>query len=97
MYIICEIAYADGFASDNIKIMNIQIISNFCMLVTFSNGERKIFDAKYFLKLPAFKKLDNVEIFNSAYVTHDTIVWDNGNIDISPETVYNHSLVYETI
>lgn len=31
----------------------------------------------------------------NAYIEHGIIVWDNGNIDISPETVYENSFVYE--
>ena len=72
-----------------------KIISELCMLVTFSNGERRIFDAQYLLKYPVYKKLQDFNVFKSAYIENGIIVWDNGAIDIGIETVYNNSFVYE--
>jgi len=43
----------------------------------------------------SYKKLRDYEIFKNGYIAHGIIAWDNGKIDISPETVYNNSYVYE--
>lgn len=94
MFIMDDIAYA-GKYNEDIKICQIKIISELCMLVTFSNGEKRIFDAKDLLKYPIYKKLEDYDIFKNAYVENGIIVWDNGRIDISPETVYNSSFEYE--
>lgn len=95
MYILNDIAYANSYNIDNIKVTEIKIISELCMLVTFSNGEKKIFDAKPLLIYPVYEKLQDFNIFKNAYIEYGAIIWDNGNIDIAPETVYRDSYVYE--
>lgn len=50
---------------------------------------------KFLTKYPAYKRLENFEIFKSAYVENGIIVWDNGSIDIAPDTVYKNSYEYE--
>lgn len=95
MYIKDDIVYANNFNIENIKVEKIKIITDLCMLVTFNNGEKRIFDATKILKYPVYEDLKNYEIFKKAYVEHGVIVWKNGKIDISPEMVYNNSYVYE--
>lgn len=95
MYIINDVAYADEFNNNNLKIVDIDIITELCMLITFSNGEKKIFDAEYLTKYPIYKKLNDFNIFKKAYIDNGVIVWDNGKIDIGIEEVYNKSYVYE--
>lgn len=95
MHILNDIAYADGYNIDPIKVSEIKIISELCMLVTFSNGEKRIFDLQEIVKYPVYEKLKDFNIFKTAYIEHGVIVWDNGNIDIAPETVYENSYVYE--
>ncbi len=95
MYILDDIVYADNYNNEQIKVEKIKVVSELCLLVTFSNGEKRIFDAKELLKYSAYEKLKDYEIFKNGYVEHGIIVWDNGKIDIAPETVYNNSYVYE--
>ena len=96
MRILNDIVYADNNSNKkDLKIIEIKIISELSMLVTFSNDEKRIFDLKEIVKYPAYEKLKDFEIFKNAYIEHGIIVWDNGNIDISPETVYENSFVYE--
>ena len=95
MYILGDIAYADNYNNEQIKVDKIKVVSELCLLVTFSNGEKRIFDAKELLKYPAYEKLKDYEIFKNGYVENGIIVWDNGRIDIAPETVYNNSYIYE--
>ena len=95
MYIKNDIAYADNFNNEQIKIEEIKVVTELCILATFSNGEKRIFDAKELLRFPAYKKLEDFEIFKKARLEHGIITWDNGKIDIAPETVYNNSYVYE--
>ena len=95
MYIVDDIAYAGNLNSNDLKVTDIKIISELCMLVTFSNGEKKIFDAKYLINYPAYKKLEDFEVFKKAYIENGIIIWDNGSIDIAPNTVYQKSYEYE--
>ena len=95
MYVLNDIAYAENFNNKDLKIVEIKIVSELCMLVTFSNGEKRIFDAKYLIKYPAYQKLEDFDMFKKAYLENGVIVWDNGSIDIAPDTVYQNSYEYE--
>lgn len=95
MYIVNDIAYAENFNNKELKIVDIKVVSELCMLVTFSNGEKRIFDAKYLLQYPAYKNLEDFEIFKNAHIENGVIVWENGAIDIGIDTVYENSFVYE--
>lgn len=94
MYILGDIVYA-GNNNEMLKVNNIKVIAELYMLVTFSNGEKRVFDVSKLLEYPVYKKLENYEIFKSAYVENGIIVWNNGEIDVSPETVYINSFEYE--
>ena len=94
MYIIGDIAYA-GNTEKVLKVVEIKVFAELCMLVTFSNGEKRIFDASSLLDYPIYRKLQDYEIFKNAYIENGIIVWNDGEIDISPETVYEKSFEYE--
>lgn len=96
MYILNDIAYADEFVDKEIKVKEIKIITELCMLITFSTGEKRIFDAKFLTQYPAYKKLEDFELFKTAYIENGIIVWDNGSIDISSYTVYKNSYEYDS-
>ena len=95
MRVLNDIAYADNYNNEQLKVTEIKIVSELCMLITFSNGEKKIFDLTDLVKYQAYEKLNNYEVFKNAYIENGIIVWDNGNIDIAPETVYKNSYAYE--
>lgn len=94
MYVLGDIAYASN-NGESLKIENMKILDKLCMLVTFSNGEKRIFDASKLLQYPIYKQLEDYEVFKSARLQNGIIVWNNGEIDISPETVYINSFEYE--
>lgn len=95
MYVLDDIAYSNEYNSENLKIVSFKVVSELCMLVTFSNGEKKIFDAKYLISYPAYKSLEDFDIFSNAKIENGILVWDNGKIDIGVYEVYNNSFVYE--
>ncbi len=59
------------------------------LLLTFENGEQKIFDMSPYLDTGIFKELKDVAIFNSVRVSFDSIEWAN-EADIDPEVLYEH-------
>lgn len=95
MYVVDGIAYANNSSDDELKIVNLKIISELCMLVTFSNGEKRIFDANYLTQYPIYEKLKDYNIFKKAYIENGTIMWDDGKIDVGTNTVYKNSYEYE--
>ena len=91
MYIIDGIAYA-GEKKPDIKVCGIKPLSEHRLWLRFSTGEAKIFDFKPLLNKPAFKKLADEKLFKEVYLDYGVTVWENGEIDIAPETLYEGSI-----
>ena len=66
------------------------------MLVTFSTGEKRLFDTTL-LQGSAFAPLADEKVFRNPLIFHGVITWNNGEIDIAPETVYRESYAYESV
>ncbi|MBR2836051.1 MAG: DUF2442 domain-containing protein [Coriobacteriales bacterium] len=90
MFILGDYIYA-GEPINGLKVENARILDAYYMLVTFNTGERRVFDATQILDYPVFKPLQDVAVFNNYTIDHGVITWDNGNIDIAPEGLYEHS------
>lgn len=93
MYILNDICYA-GKIQDGIGVTEAKPLRGGMLLVTFSTGEKRLFDATT-LQGPAFAPLAAEEVFNHPILFHGVITWNNGEIDVAPETVYRNSYAYE--
>ncbi len=67
------------------RVSYVETAEDYNLVVTFRNGERKMYNAKPLLNLPMYKNL--AKVFSSARVEYGTVVWP-GDIDISPDTLY---------
>jgi len=94
MYIMNDICYA-GKMQDGIKVTEVKPLRGRMMLVTFSTGEKRLFDTTL-LKGSAFSVLADEKVFNNPVLFHGVITWNNGEIDIAPESVYQDSYAYES-
>lgn len=94
MYIIDNIAYA-GEPAETVKVTEVKVIDRLCLMLTFSTGEKRIFDAQPLLQYPVYEPLQDAKIFNDVCVEGSTISWEDGSIDIAPETLYEQSVPYE--
>ena len=92
MYIIDGIAYA-GECPKPIGAKSIRPLEDYKLLILFNNGERRIFDFKPLLDMPCYKSLWDIDMFRQVYVECGTAVWDNGEIDIAPETLFEESVL----
>ena len=95
MYVLNDICYAGEFRED-IKVVEAKPLRGGMMLVTFSTGEKRLFDTTL-LKGSAFAPLSDERVFVHPVVFHGVITWNNGEIDIAPEAVYQTSYAYEGI
>src|SRR5918912_1764488 len=68
---------------------------DYCLLLTFENGEKRIFDLKPFLNKGVFKDLKNVSLFKTARVVAGSVEWQ-GEIDLSYDTLYLSSTPVKT-
>ena len=91
MYVVKGIAYADEI-KPTIKVCGVRPLDNFRLWVRFNTGEAKIFDFKPLLKTPAFVPLADKSIFRSVYINHGMTLWNNGDIDIAPEVLYEKGI-----
>ncbi len=67
------------------RLAAVQPCEDYCLLLTFKNGEIKRYDMKPLLDLPAYKGVR--EAFSAVRVEYGTAVWP-GDIDICPDTLY---------
>ena len=67
------------------RVTDVETKPDYVLIVAFSDGEKKIFNAKPMLEIPMYKKL--TDVFSEAKVEYGTVIWP-GDIDISPEKLY---------
>ena len=94
MYIRNDICYA-GDLRPGIKVTEAVPLRGGMMLVTFSTGEKRLFDTTR-LQGAAFAPLADERVFRNPVLFHGVITWNNGEIDIAPETVYRESYAYDS-
>ena len=75
------------------EVVQANYVDGYRIAVLFNDGVKKIVDFTNLLKrnMPVFKPLENIDLFKKFTVT-DTLEWDNGNIDIAPEYVYENGV-----
>ena len=94
MYIEGDIIYA-GEKQAPLTVSGVRPMNDFNLWVRFSNGEAKIFDFKPLLTAPAFAPLKDIKIWNGVYIDYGCTVWNDGDIDIAPEYLYEHGIACE--
>lgn len=87
------ILYA-GSSKDMIKIQDAEITGKMMLLLTFSSGEKRVFDAEA-LKGEVFEPLKDDSVFRNFKIIHGAITWMNEEIDCAPEYMYDHSFSYD--
>lgn len=93
MYIVDGIAYA-GEQKQPIRAKAVRPLDSYKLLITFSNDERRVFDFAPLLEMPCYSSLKDKAVFDRVYVDYGTVCWNDGDIDIAPETIYNESSAY---
>ena len=64
---------------------------NYELLLTFNNGEKRIFDAHQLFDMKVFEPLKNSSFFKSVKVEFGTVVWPQ-DIDYCPDTLHAESV-----
>lgn len=73
----------------------VELLSNYIVRLTFSDGVTKEVNLEPFLHGPIFEPIrSNLDYFRSVYVDEDagTIVWPNG-ADLDPNVLYYDDLI----
>jgi hypothetical protein len=69
------------------RVKDVKAQDNYKILLTFTNGELKIFDMKPYVNKGFFKQLQERNYFNTVKPFMDSIQWKNGQ-DLCPDTLY---------
>ena len=78
-----------------VRIASVQILDDMMMILTFTTGERRIFDATSLLG-PVYEPLRDPAAFRTACLDHGMVTWQDGEIDCAPEYMYDHSFEYSS-
>ena len=96
MFVIDDIAYA-GDPVPPLKIVGVRPLEGHRLWVRFSSGEARVFDVTPLLETPAFAPLADEDVFSTVFIDYGVPVWNNGEIDISPDTLYRNGVFAESI
>jgi len=78
-----------------IGVKTVKALKDYRLLLTFDNGEQRIFNVEPYLNKGRFQELRDTSLFDSVRVSFDTVEWSNG-LDLCPETLYAESVPAET-
>ena len=96
MYIVDGIAYAND-SHPQIKVCGVRHLANHRLWLRFNDGTTKEFDFTPLLNEPAFQPLQDVSVFNQVYIDFGTVAWNDGEIDIGPDYLYNNGITVDSV
>ena len=74
----------------NPRVKDVKPTDDYKLILTFTNGEVKVFDVTPYLDKGFFKQLKDKSYFKSVKPFMDTVQWQNGQ-DFCPDTLYLES------
>ena len=74
------------------RIEDVKPLDNFCLEITYTTGEKKLYDMKKNLNYDCYKNLNNIGYFMQVKSASTTIEWPNGE-DVDPNDLYNNSTI----
>lgn len=77
----------------NPRPIDVKPLDDYELLITFQNGEKRVFDAKPILAFPLYQPLKNKGFFTLVKADGMCIYW-NEDVDICPDMVYSQSRPY---
>ena len=73
------------------KAVDVSVQPEYCLLITFNNDEKRIFDVKPYFDFKPFRELMNPVLFNTVKPAGLSIEWIHGQ-DICPDDLYYRSV-----
>ena len=74
----------------SLAVIDVEPLNDYKLLLTFENGEKRIFDVSPYLDEGIFQELKNEEKFRAVRVSFDSIEWCN-QADLDPEFLFEKS------
>ena len=72
------------------RVDSVSAMDDFCLLLGFSNGERRVFDVKPYLNKGIFAELRDPAYFVQVHVVQGAVAWPHEQ-DLSHDTLYVES------
>ena len=79
----------------NPYVKSVQPQDDYRLLLTFENGEKRVFDVTPYLNMSVFSPLKNITILKTVRMGSGSIEW-RGEIDLSYDTLYRESISVKT-
>jgi hypothetical protein len=79
-----------------LSVKKVKPLNDYKLLLTFGDGEERVFDVSPYLSMGKFSELRDISMFNSVAVRFDTIEWAN-HLDMDPEFLYEKSVGIEQV
>lgn len=76
------------------EIIEVEVLEDYQLKLTFDNEEIKIKDMKPYLDKGIFKKLKDKKVFNNVKIKYGTVSWEN-DIDMCADSLYETSKTIE--
>lgn len=73
------------------RVCAVNVMPEYRLQLSFTNGETRIYDAAPLLEWPAYRALKDVDFFNAARVAFGTVCWPD-DIDCCPDRLYRDSV-----
>ena len=73
------------------RVKEVEARDDYTLLLTFEDGERKIFDMKPYLDRGVFRELKDIVMFRTARICFSSVSWAN-DADFDPEALYDLGL-----
>jgi hypothetical protein len=74
----------------NPRVTDVKPSQEYTLVLTFSNGEVRLFDVKPYLDKGIFRELRELRAFNSVRPFLGSVQWQGGQ-DLCPDTLYQQS------
>ena len=74
----------------NPRVTDVKPSQDYTLVLTFSNGEVRLFDVKPYLGKGIFRELRELRAFNSVRPFLGSVQWQGGQ-DLCPDTLYQQS------
>ena len=72
----------------------VEPLPEYRLLLTFENGEKRVFDVEPHLDRGIFRELRDLSMFRSVRIHFDSVAWANG-ADLCPEMLYEEGVRVE--
>src|SRR6187399_968945 len=71
------------------SVKKVKPTDDYKLILTFSNGETRLFNMKPYLNKGIFIELLDLTLFKTVHVSFDTVEWDN-KADFDPEVLFKN-------